>query len=230
MAAAAEPHAPAVGEREDGPPGAGPEHRRDGDHQQRPEQVVLLLDTERPRVLQRRRRAALREVVGLLCDEGPVRHPEERGDGVVAQCGGGLRREECARRHHRQHHDDQRGQQPSRAPDPEARQRDSPATGQFVEQQRGDQESAEHEEDVDTEEPAGNTGDAAVLGQDEPNRDGADAVQRRDALRPSAMSARGDTDLAHCAKFRGRPTRRIRKARWRCRRLRLRLTSSARCI
>ena len=133
-------------------------------------------------MLQRRRRAALREVVGLLRDECPVRNPEERGDGVVAQRGGGLGREERSRRHHRQHHDDQRGQQPSRAPDPEARQRDSPAAAQFVEQQRGDQESAEHEEDVDTEEPAGNTGDAAVVGQDESNRDGADAVQRGDAL------------------------------------------------
>src|SRR4029077_5768860 len=112
--------------------------------------------TERPRVLQRRRWAALREVVGFLCDEGPIRNPEEGGDGVVTQRGGGLRREECSRRHYRHHHDDQRRQQPPRAPDPEARQRDSPGTAQFVEQQRGDQETAEHEEDVNTEESAWN--------------------------------------------------------------------------
>ena len=37
-------------------------------------------------MLQRRRRRALREVVGALGDEGPVGHPEEGGDGVVAQC------------------------------------------------------------------------------------------------------------------------------------------------
>ena len=42
-----------------------------------------------------------------------------------------------------------------------------------------------------------------MLCQDEPNGEGADAVKRRDALRPGATSARGDTDLAHCAKFRG---------------------------
>ena len=95
-----------------------------------------------------------------------------------------------------------------------------PRFGQFVEQQRGDQESAEHEEDVDTEEPARNSGDAAVLCQDEPNGDGADAVQRRDALRPGATSARGDTDLAHCAKFRGAHAPNPEGALGKCRRLR----------
>ncbi len=165
-------------------------------------------------MLQRRRGCPLREVVGPLCDEQPVRNPEEGSDGVVAQGRGGLRREEFARRHHRKHHGDQRGQQPPRTSDPEARQRDSPGTAEFVEQQRGDQEPAEHEEDVDTEKSAGNTGDAAVLGKDEPDRDGANAVQRGNALRPSAIPARRHTDRAHCAKFRGpsppNPRRRAR--------------------
>jgi hypothetical protein len=45
-----------------------------------------------------------------------------------------------------------------------------------------------------------------VPGQDERNRDRADAVQRRNALRPSAMPARGDKDLAHWRKSRGLAT------------------------
>jgi len=45
-----------------------------------------------------------------------------------------------------------------------------------------------------------------VFGQHERNRDGTDAVQRRNTLRPSAMSARGDVDLAHWRKFRGPAT------------------------
>ena len=106
-----------------------------------------------------------------------------------------------------------------------------PRTAQFVEQQRGDQKSAEHEEDVDTEEPAGNTGDAAVLGKDESNRDGADAVQRGDAPWPSAMPARDDTDLAHCAKFRCAGAPNPEGALAKCRRpTGSGATSSTRCI
>jgi hypothetical protein len=154
-------------------------------------------------VLQRRRRAALREIVGLLGDEGPVRHPEEGGDGVVAQRRGGLRREELAGRHHRQHHDDQRRQQPSGAPNPEVPQPDSAGSCPLVEQQRGDQKSAQHEEDVDAQKSAGHAWHTAVFGQHQGDGHRAKAVQRRDALGSSAMPARGDTDLAHCGKFRG---------------------------
>ena len=52
---------------------------------------------------------------------------------------------------------------------------------ELVEQQRGDQESTEHEEHVDAEETAGHTGNAAVVGEHQRDREGANAVQRRDA-------------------------------------------------
>ena len=52
---------------------------------------------------------------------------------------------------------------------------------EFVEQQRGDQEAAEHEEHVDADETARDTGDAAVIGEHQRDRDRADAVQRGDA-------------------------------------------------
>jgi hypothetical protein len=42
-----------------------------------------------------------------------------------------------------------------------------------------------------------------VFGKDEPDRDGANAVKRGNAPRPSAIPARGDTDLAHWRKSRG---------------------------
>ena len=143
---------PDGGQHEDGQAQSGPEQGGDGDQKQRPKNVVLLLDPERPRVLQRRRRGALREVVGLLSDEGPVGYPEERGDGVVAQRDGGFGREQFAGRDHREHHHDQGRKQSAGAPDPEVGEADPGGAPVFVEQQRGDQESAEHEEHVDAEE------------------------------------------------------------------------------
>ncbi len=84
--------------------GAPQQCQRDGDGQQhqRPQHVVLLLDRERPGVLQRRRRVALREVVGVADDEDPVGNPEEGADGVVAHGGDGVGREQFAQPPRRQ--------------------------------------------------------------------------------------------------------------------------------
>ena len=141
----------------------------------------------------------MREVVGLLSDERPVGDPEEGGDGVVPQRGDGLGREEVAGRHDRQHHHDQRGQQPAGTPNPEAAQGDPPGATEFVEKQRGDQESTEHKEDVDPEESAGQARDSAVVGQHERDGDGADAVQRGDVATPTraAISGRDVSARSH---------------------------------
>ena len=58
----------------------------------------------------------------------------------------------------------------------------SAAPRSFVEQQRGDQESAEHEEDVDSEETAGDAGNPAVFGENECDSDRTDAVQCGDGV------------------------------------------------
>ncbi len=58
--------------------------RRDPEDQQRPDEVELLLDRERPVVLDRTDRRRLEgEVVEVLGDEVPVGEVERRGDHVV---------------------------------------------------------------------------------------------------------------------------------------------------
>ena len=88
---------------------------------ERPQQVELLLDRERPQVLQQRR-ALERLEVGLLREDlVPVVDVEERGDRVAARPHGVAGQED--RRHERGDGDDQeRGrQQAARAPEPELR-------------------------------------------------------------------------------------------------------------
>ena len=162
-------------------PGEPREQYGDGHQHERPYDVVLLLHRERPGVLQRRWRVTLREVVGVAEHEDPVGNPEERGDGVLAHCCDGPGREQLAQRDDRHRHHDQRGQQPSGPADPEPGQVYPAGAAEFVEKQRGDQESAQHEEHVDADESAGDAGDASVVGQHQCDGQRADAVQRRDA-------------------------------------------------
>ena len=129
-------------------------------------------------MLQRRRRRTLREVAGLVGDEHPVRHPQEGGDGIVAQAHDRFGREELTPDGHGQHHQHQCRQQPAGPSNPEVRQVDTTAAAQLVQQQRGDQESTQHEKHVDAEEPARHTGDAAVVGQHQRDRQRAHAIER----------------------------------------------------
>jgi hypothetical protein len=128
-----------------------PPARDDGDQHERPDQVVLLLDRERPGVRQR---------PGAQVDEhvGPVGQVEQRGGDRD------LRRQRhrvAQRRQHQRHgqrdHEQQRRQQPQRAAGPERPQVDPPGAVELGEQQGGDEEPADHEEDVDP-------GEAAVRG------------------------------------------------------------------
>ena len=88
---------------------------------------------------------------------------------------------------------------------PESGQVDTTGTSQLVEQQRGDQESAEDEEDVDADESAAHPGDAAVSDENQRNGYRTKTVQRRNtaaSLRP--IPDRQSTDPAN----RGDPARR----------------------
>ena len=171
-------------------PGDQGEQYGDGNEHQRPHDVVLLLHRERPGVLQRRRGVALREVVRVAEHEDPVGRPEEGGDRVVAHGGDRVGREQLAQHDDRHHHDDQRGQQPSGAAHPKPGQVNRAGAAEFVEKQRGDQESAQHEEHIDADEPAGDTGNAAVVGEHQRDRQSADAVQRGDASRTASATPR----------------------------------------
>jgi hypothetical protein len=87
------------------PPAADRQPGQQTHHDQRPEQVELLLDAERPGVLQRRGRRGLREVVAAPVDHPPVRHVRQGGQRVPAQQPHLDRRQQvpAGHRHHNQH-------------------------------------------------------------------------------------------------------------------------------
>ena len=147
-------------------------------HDERPDQVELLLDRQRPHVLQRRGLRELREVRLAREDETPVRDVPERGERVAAD-GVDLARRREQRRvgHDAGHHDEQRGQQPSGSPQPEALQVDAPLPVPLRDQQRRDQEAAQHEEGVDAQVAADHPGLARVVEQHRGDREGTDPVQ-----------------------------------------------------
>ena len=131
--------------------------------EQRPRQVELFLDAERPRVLQRRGCGGLREVVAPSQDHPPVRDVEQRRQPVTAkrpQLLGGQQRAgpECNDREHEQ----EGRQQPSGAATPERHQRDAPALLPLGEQEARDQVAGQHEEGVDAQEPTAGPGHPSV--------------------------------------------------------------------
>ena len=121
----------------------------DRHEQERPDEVELLLDRERPHVLERARDTVAREVRARR-DEVPVRDVEQRRRDVAPQpvtdhCGG----DERTPRDHDPDQHQQGRQQPAQPARPEV-EHVEPPVAHPAEKQRGDQEPAEHEEDVDT--------------------------------------------------------------------------------
>jgi len=125
-------------------------------HQQREDDVELLLDRQRPVVLYRRRVVVRGEVVDGIVGEQPVlpvqRGRRELGEELLPQLtrhdgiGGGGGQDQ---------HEQGRGQQPFGPSGPEGRQVDPAGVGTLAEQMRGDQEPGDGEEDVDADETAG---------------------------------------------------------------------------
>src|SRR5205085_5950676 len=153
------------------------------DEERRPEEIEVLLDRERPQ---------LPEAALLVQDSGReegVREVENPGDrGQQRPCrvvprsdaGRGLGDEDQQVR--RDRHEERR-QQPQRASPPELPQRDGSRSVPLLEQEGRDEESAQDEEDVDAEEGAVRPA-SEVPGEDEQDRDAADAVERRSVAEP----------------------------------------------
>ncbi len=136
---------------------------------QRPDEVELLLDRQRPVVLQRGGALLLGEVVGA--DRGEVdvgreeRHPHRVGDHVerVHDAEPEQRGDHCGDRHQ-----GGGGQDPAGPAGVEVADRQVAAALDLAEEQLGDQEAGDHEEDVHPDEAAGeerNTGMARDHGQ-----------------------------------------------------------------
>ena len=144
-----------------------PPARQQRDEQDRPDHVELLLDRQRPQVLQRERGA---EHVGPVEDvaEGQPDRSQHVAD----------RRTETGRGDEQRHraHDAKRRQQPGRPPGVEAAETDVADAMALLEEQPGDQEPAQEEEEVDTEEPALEPSEE-VEGDDGDDGDGSQPVE-----------------------------------------------------
>ncbi len=162
------------------PPGPPP-HGQQARHQQREEQVELLLDRQRPEVLDGRR-GGEQVGVGLVGeDEPPVGHVRQGGQDVAGQLGqlvgGGDERPE-------QQDDAGQGQQgrrhqASEAPPPERPQRHAARPAVLSQEQGGDQETRQGEEGRDAEVAADGPREPAVEEEHPGHRQPAESVDRR---------------------------------------------------
>ena len=149
---------------------AAPEQLHPGGEDERPEEVELLLDRERPEVAEERGPLEALEVGLVGEDEVPVGEVGERGDRVAAQLVDPVRLDDRGDDHRHRDEDADRRQQPPRPPHPEAPQPHVAAAAELAQQQRGDQVAADHEEDVDAEEAARQPADAGVVEEDGEDR------------------------------------------------------------
>ncbi len=177
------------------PPAAGAQDRG---QDERPDQVELLLDGQGPEVLQRRGRPEHREVrlvtqrlppVARVGDGGQQAGPQRRQliwleHGDRGRDGG---------QHHRQ-----AGQQPAGPADPEAAQVKPAAVVPRGGQQVSDQVSADDEEHVHAEEPAGQPEESLVEGQHRQHRDPAQPVQAGNARTGARGSGPGGRPPGTC--------------------------------
>ena len=133
----------------DDPDGAPVEAFQHDEHDDRPDEVELLLDGEAPQVPQCRRRERV-EVRRTVEHEVPVRYVRERGRAVAAQIAEAraLRRD-AGRAADHDEQQDQRGQQAAGAPRVEGSEVESSLSIVLVEEHRRDQVAREYEEDVD---------------------------------------------------------------------------------
>ena len=153
-------------------------HELDPEQQdERPDDVELLLDRQRPEVVERAGRGEAGEVGDVAEDQLPVADVEGRGDDAVAEL---LRLGGAEDRHPGDDDDEHREQRRQQAPgagEPEAAEPDVAAARQLREQDVGDQVAAEGEEDADPEQAAGRPAEAEVEGDHGEDGDGAQPVQ-----------------------------------------------------
>ncbi len=175
-------------------------HLHDDEHDGREEQVELLLDRQRPEVLQR---AGRREQVGVAragAVEAPVGHVGDGGEHVATEVGELLGAPEPPpEQPDHGDGDEGGGQEAAEAADPELAEGDGRAAVVLADQQVGDEEAREGEEGGDAEEPALGPGEAAVEQEHADDGEAAQPVetgQMRHAVRPRPSGGPGSLDRA----------------------------------
>ncbi len=144
---------PGKPQRQAWPQATGVPHQH-GDHHQWPEEVVLLLDRERPQVAERNERLVGRVPLSDR-DLVPVADVEDAA-GEVAPGASHRRSPEQGHEHcHPGEHHEQGRQQPAEPASPELAEVDPTSTFVLADQEQGDEVAADDEEHLDAEEPAG---------------------------------------------------------------------------
>ena len=136
---------------------------------ERPDDVELLLDRERPEVVERARRFEAREVGDVAEDLLPVVDVEHGGDDGVAELLGLGRPEDGDPGDDDHQHHEQRRQQAAGAGEPEGPELDPPDPRELREQDVGDQVAREGEEDADAEQPPGRPAEFEMEGDHRQN-------------------------------------------------------------
>jgi hypothetical protein len=153
-----------------------PQQPDDQDRDQRPQQVELLLDRERPEVDEQLRGGLVR-VGGPRRDLQPVRRERERAEDLPADVDHEVALDDRGDRHRHDDHEEQRRQQSPGTPLPEGGEVDPAALGDLAQQERGDEEAREDEEQVDSHEAARQQSGEHVEDEDGDDRQGPDAVE-----------------------------------------------------
>ena len=184
------------GDEHDEEPPAGPahDHGQGASHGQRPDDVELLLDGERPQVADRRCRRERLEIALAGEDEPPVRDVAQRREEVPAEraLGDGIGRGRPDRDDRDEH--EQRRQQPSGTAVPELDEVDATRPHALADQEGRDEEARQDEEEVDAEEPALQARHAEVVGEDEGDSQTAGAIERPDVRHGRGAGSAGGVE------------------------------------
>ena len=145
---------------------------------QRPDQIPLLLHRQAPQVPQQRRLAG--EVRDVAEDLAPVVHVEDRPRDVAAHLRLLFGRAgERGPHGNGEQHGVERREEPTCPAEPELTERHLAVAAVLVEQQRRDQESGDHEEHLDAEEPPVHPREPPVVQQDDADGQRTQPVERR---------------------------------------------------
>ena len=174
-------------------PGAADRHR--GNEDQRPHEIPLLLDGQRPEMAQQRR-VGRGEIRCPAQDLAPVADVENRPRQVPLQCRLLFWRAEqrSPDRHRDEHREHGRQQSPSPA-QPELFETDPLLLLALVEQERGDQVAGDDEEHLDSEETARHPPEAAVIEHHCHDADRAEPVEARLVTHPPRPGGRDVDDV-----------------------------------
>ena len=186
-------------------PDAGQEHER-------PDEVELLFDRQRPQMVERKRWCEAREVRAVIRDREPVVDVEHGSEHLFAH-GAELRGVEERDPHadHGEHHEESR-KQAARAPHPELTQPELAVPAPVAQQEIRDQVAGEREEHAHAQHPAAGARNVDVVDDDGENRNCANPVQARHVA-PAGLNRLGHSQSVpqpavgprvHCARVRSR--------------------------